>query len=180
MPLIPHRTTADLQRLLVTHSADIEAIVVRYVDDEMDRDDLRQEIAIAVWRAMPRFLGQSSERTYVARIAQNRAISFRLRLARNRALFAPLENDDATIASHSGEFDVRRMQAQVVAAMAELPPAQHNVLELAAAGFTPNQIAARTGRSSGAVRVALHRARGTVRSFLRRNGLMSGGEEGSA
>src|SRR5687767_12625712 len=176
-PLIPHRTTADLQRLLVTHSADIEAIVARYVDDEMDRDDLRQEIAIAVWRAMPRFLGQSSERTYVARIAQNRAISFRLRLARNRALFAPLGDDDATVTSHSGEFDVHRMQAQVVAAMAELPPAQHNILELAAAGFSPNQIAARTGRSSGAVRVALHRARETVRRLLSQSGLMSGGEE---
>lgn len=180
MPLIRNRTTADLQRLLVTHAADIEAMVVRYVDDEMDRDDLRQEIAIAVWRAMPRFLGLSSERTYVMRIAQNRAISFRLRLARNRALFAPLEHDDATVASHSGEFDARGMQAQVVAAMAELPPAQHNILELAAAGFSPNQIAARTGRSSGAVRVALHRARETVRRVLRRSSFVAGSGSGES
>jgi len=94
------RSPANLQRILVAHATDIEAVVRRYVGDEMDRDDLRQEIAIAVWRALPRFLGESSERTYVLRIAQNRAISFRLRLARNRALFNDLGDDDVAIGSH--------------------------------------------------------------------------------
>ena len=79
------RSAAALQHILVTHAGDVDALVGRYVDDEMDRDDLRQEIAIAVWRAMPRFLGESSERTYVLRIAQNRAISFRLRWKRTRS-----------------------------------------------------------------------------------------------
>ena len=46
--------TADLTRILAEHAPDIEAVVRRYADDPMDRDDLRQEIAIAVWRAMRR------------------------------------------------------------------------------------------------------------------------------
>jgi RNA polymerase sigma-70 factor (ECF subfamily) len=165
---VASRSSADLQRILVAHASDIEGVVRRYVDTEMDRDDLRQEIAIAVWRALPRFLGNSSERTYIVRIAQNRAISYRLRLARNRALFHDLGDDDVAIASHSGEFDIRRAYASVRDAMTALPAAQHDVLALYAEGYTPRQIASKTGRSSGAIRVALHRARETVRRILGR------------
>lgn len=160
------RSPADLQRVLLTHASDIEAIVRRYVDDEMDRDDLRQEIAIAVWRALPRFLGVSSERTYVLRVAQNRAISFRLRVARNRALFHDVADEDLAVGSHSGEYDLRRAYAQVMDAMTKLPTSQHDVLALYAAGYSPRQIASQTGRSSGAIRVALHRAREAVRRLL--------------
>jgi RNA polymerase sigma-70 factor, ECF subfamily len=163
---VSSRSAASLQRILVAHASDIEAVVRRYVDDEMDRDDLRQEIAIAVWRALPRFLGQSSERTYVLRIAQNRAVSFRLRLARNRALFNALGDDDVAIASHSGEYDLQRAYAQVVDAMTKLPSSQHDVLSLAAAGYSPRQIASHTGRSAGAIRVALHRAREALRRLV--------------
>lgn len=168
---VTHRSSADLQRVLVAHAAGIEAIVRRYVDNEMDRDDLRQEIAIAVWRALPRFLGQASERTYVLRVAQNRAITFRLRLARNRALFHEMGEDDVAVVSHSGEFDVRGAYAQVMDAMTRLPASQHDLLALAAAGYTPLEIASRTGRSAGAIRVALHRARDTIRRLLGRNEL---------
>jgi len=164
-----YRSPASLQRILVAHAADIEAVVCRYVDDEMDRDDLRQEIAIAVWRALPRFLGESSERTYIVRIAQNRAITFRLRLARNRALFNDLGDDDVAIGSHSGEYDLRRAYSQVMEAMTKLPTAQHDVLSLYAAGYSPRQIASQTGRSAGAIRVALHRAREAVRRMLGRS-----------
>lgn len=167
---VPSRSSAGLQQVLVAHANDIEAVVRRYVDDEMDRDDLRQEIAIAVWRALPRFLGQSSERTYVVRIAQNRAISFRLRLARNRALFNDLGDDDVAISSHSGEYDLRRACAQVIDAMTRLPASQHDVLSLAASGYSPRQIASHTGRSAGAIRVTLHRAREALRRLVGRTG----------
>lgn len=179
MPFTPPGGPAELKRLLVTHSTDIEAIVRRYVDDEMDRDDLRQEIAIAVWRAMPRFLGQSAERTYIVRIAQNRAITFRLRLARNRAVFHPLDNEEAAVGSHSGEYDLRRMHGQIIAAVATLPTVQQRVLTLSAAGYSPQQIATRIGRSSGAIRVALHRAREAVRRCIGIGGSQADGEEGT-
>src|SRR5688500_1597612 len=61
-PPPPVPTTADLNRILAEHAPHIEAVVRRYADEPMDRDDLRQEIAIAIWRAMPRFAGRASER----------------------------------------------------------------------------------------------------------------------
>ncbi len=160
------RRPVDLRNLLIANADQIEAVVQRHVDDEMDRDDLRQEIAIAVWQAMPRFLGQSSERTYVIRIAQNRAVSFRVRLARRRALFQPLETDPATPDRDSGEYRIADLQRQLGLAMLQLSHSQHELLSLVAEGYTPRQIALRTGRSSGAVRIALHRARAAVRRWI--------------
>ena len=46
-----------------------------------DRDDLLQDIAIALWQALPRFRGECSERTFLFRIAHNRVIAH---LSRNR------------------------------------------------------------------------------------------------
>jgi DNA-directed RNA polymerase specialized sigma24 family protein len=45
------------------------------VDGVSPRDDLVQEIALAIWKAIPRFRGDSSERTWVYRIAHNVAIT---------------------------------------------------------------------------------------------------------
>ena len=161
---------ADLDRLLADHADDLEAIVRRYVDDPADQDDLRQEIAIALWHALPRFRGEASERTYVARVARNRAVTFCLRQARRRALFHELPEELAAPRPDTGELDLPRLRAAVAEALGQLPSAQRDVVALAAAGYTPVQIAERTGQSGGAVRVALHRARQSLRRWLHRPG----------
>ena len=47
-----------------------------YVGATADRDDLLQDIIVAIWRALPRFRGECSERTFMFRIAHNRAIAY--------------------------------------------------------------------------------------------------------
>jgi RNA polymerase sigma-70 factor, ECF subfamily len=51
-------------------------LVWAYVPTTPDADDLFQEIAIALWKALPNFRQDCSERTYVCRVAHNTAISF--------------------------------------------------------------------------------------------------------
>jgi RNA polymerase sigma-70 factor (ECF subfamily) len=156
-------TPTDLQRLLTIHAADIQSVVRRHASSEMDSDDLRQEIAIAVWKAMPRFLGQSSERTYIMRIAQNRAVTFRISQSRKQAIFHPLEGDSsAAVSRSSGEYEIDRLHGLLDQAIQRLPSAQRGMMSLVVAGYSPAQIAAHTRRSTGAVRVALHRAREAV------------------
>ncbi|MBL4848056.1 MAG: sigma-70 family RNA polymerase sigma factor [Planctomycetes bacterium] len=52
-------------------------------------------------------------------------------------------------------------------AVEEASPAQHELLGFAAEGLSPTEIAARTERSPGSVRVALHRARQRLATALK-------------
>lgn len=156
----------SLHRVLSIHGPAIEAIVRRYVDDPADRDDLRQEIAVALWRALPRFLGHSSEQTYALRIARNRAVTFCLRLARKRALLRELDAEYPSPVHISGEFELAALRSRLQGMIDRLPPAHRRILVLTAAGFTPRQIADATGREAGAVRVALHRIRRVMRGWI--------------
>jgi DNA-directed RNA polymerase specialized sigma24 family protein len=69
------------EHLLAVYGPALSRLAASYTNTLSDRDDLLQEIAVAVWQALPRFRGESSERTFVYRIAHNRAITY---LARAR------------------------------------------------------------------------------------------------
>ena len=57
------------------HDATIKRIASSYEAREHLIEELVQEIYLAIWRALPSFRGDSSLRTFVARIATNRAVT---------------------------------------------------------------------------------------------------------
>src|SRR5690606_22159725 len=63
-------------RLLAAEHGALRRLAASYASAPSDRDDLLQEIAIALWRALPSFRGECSERTFMFRIAHNRCISY--------------------------------------------------------------------------------------------------------
>ena len=52
----------------------LRRLVAAYTFNPADREDLLQEIAAGIWKSLPGFRGESSERTWVYRIAHNIAI----------------------------------------------------------------------------------------------------------
>ena len=54
----------------------ISRIAMSYEADPSLREDLTQQIFLAVWQALPSFRADSSLKTFIARVAQNRSISF--------------------------------------------------------------------------------------------------------
>jgi RNA polymerase sigma-70 factor (ECF subfamily) len=74
------RSRADLERwfddLLAAHGPALSRLASSYVRGSVEREDLLQEIVLAIWRALPRFRGESSARTFLFRIAHNRAITY--------------------------------------------------------------------------------------------------------
>src|SRR5258707_11770601 len=71
------RTTLErhFDRLLAANGPALTRLAASYTNTPSDRDDLVQEIALAIWRALPRFRGECSERTFLFRIAHNRGIA---------------------------------------------------------------------------------------------------------
>ena len=82
----------DLERrfnaLLAEHGASLGRLAASYARGS-ERDDLFQDIVMAIWQALPRFRGECSERTFVFRIAHNRSITH---IARHRP--ATLDADE--------------------------------------------------------------------------------------
>jgi RNA polymerase sigma-70 factor, ECF subfamily len=110
-------------RIVHTHGDALSRVAWGYVDSAPDHDDLMQDILVAIWRALPRFRGESSERTFLFRIAHNRGCTF---LAR-RQEHDPLFDDDPIPDPRPGadeELDRASERARLFAAVRMLPAAQ--------------------------------------------------------
>jgi DNA-directed RNA polymerase specialized sigma24 family protein len=58
------------ERLMREHGSAVVRLASAYERNTASRDDLVQEITLALWRALPGFRGECSERTLVLRVAQ--------------------------------------------------------------------------------------------------------------
>lgn len=65
----------DFEECLRVHGPALWRVIATYAPTGAERDDLAQEVLLAVWKALPRFRGESSAKTFVLRIAHNRCLS---------------------------------------------------------------------------------------------------------
>jgi RNA polymerase sigma factor (sigma-70 family) len=63
------------RRVLHEYGAAFRRLATVYERDPDLQQDLFQDIALAIWKALPSFRNQSSERTFLYRIAHNRAVN---------------------------------------------------------------------------------------------------------
>jgi RNA polymerase sigma-70 factor (ECF subfamily) len=136
---------------------------------EADRDraeDLAQDIRVALWRALPGFRGQCALRTFVARIATNRAVSHikrDARLPRGAELPDDLVTDGPDPEQQAISQD-RQMHLMVAVRALPLPLRQAALLALE--GLAHPDIAEVLGISPNAVAIRLSRARQALRANL--------------
>jgi RNA polymerase sigma factor (sigma-70 family) len=152
--------------LLREHHWALSRLAASYAANRSDRDDLLQEIAIAVWRALPGFRGECSERTFVFRIAHNRCITHlskkRVTVSLDDARIDPEDPEASSEAIVSDEQERRRF----VQAIRKLPAIHREVLVLFLEGMEYKEIAAVIGISEGNVGVRLNRARQRLKTLL--------------
>jgi len=128
--------------------------------------ELAQDIYLAVWRALPSFRVQASSRTFVARIATNRAITHVVRAMKDPL---PVALDDSIAAPEDPERQAieQDQKERMMGAMRELPLVLRQAALLAAEGLTPQEIAEVLGISSNAASVRLSRAKDRLRQLLK-------------
>jgi len=136
---------------------------------ERDRDlcrDLSQEVWFAIWRALPAYRAEASLKTFVARIAQFRAISHATHYARNprgESLSRDLVDHEPSPDSMAIASAVR---GSLLAAVQRLPLLYRQPVVLMLEDFSPAEIAALLGLSANVVGVRLNRARGLLRELM--------------
>ena len=139
-------------------------IAASYEADPAWRQDLIQEISVSLWRALPSFRGEAGLRTYIARIAHNRAVDHILRQKRVREKAYPGAEIDRATGSSSQEDLHRRMD--LVSAMRHIPLAYRQVLTLLLEGFQHAEIADALGLEENAVAQRISRGRRKLKQLM--------------
>lgn len=144
----------------------LKRVVASYLPPGAARDDLAQEVALAVHLALPRFRGESSLRTYLLRTAHNVCLR---QVTRQRARHAQESPEQATPdprPSPEARLATKQREQRLLAAVRQLPISQRQVITLALEELTGPEIAAVLGISDNAVHIRLHRARHALASLL--------------
>jgi RNA polymerase sigma factor (sigma-70 family) len=158
-------TDLGLERVIRDHGEMIARVARGYVDDPRDIDDLWQEILVALWRALPRFRGESSERTFVLRVAHNRGITHSISRRRSEPLVEPDQIPDPALLAETRVINEQR-QERLFEAVRRLPELQRQAVMLQLEGLSGREIAEVQGTTETNVGVRLTRARKALRAML--------------
>lgn len=153
-------------RLLHEFAPAVARLARAYTETTSDADDLAQEIAITLWRALPTFRGECSERTFVYRVAHNRAFSWRRSSHRSQR---HTTIDDSVVDPTPRADDLaegRDAASRLRVAVRRLPDTLQQAVLLRLEGLSDAEIAEVTGASVGNVAVRLTRARKALRDLL--------------
>lgn len=149
---LPADRDQRFHEVLAAHGAALRRLSRVYVSNPEDQDDLFQEIALAIWMALPGFRGDATVRTWVYRVAHNVALTFAAK-RRRRGRESPLHD----VRIEATPRDDARLD--VAALIRDLPALDRQLLTLDLEGLTDREIAAVTGLTTANISVRLMRAK---------------------
>ena len=155
----------DYSQVLKEHAALLGRVAATYEANFHLRQELLQEISLAVWQALEKFKGESSVKTYVLRVAHNKAIThvaYHAKQPRNDS-YCEVETPQP---SHHTSTDVQIAQQQQIQTMLneirKMPIQTRQVVTMSMEGLSYSEIADACGISSTNAGVILNRARKTL------------------
>lgn len=172
--------TGALEALYERYAGVVFALVLRIVAERPVAEDLLQEVFVRAWQRAGTYDGARGRAgAWLCGIAHNLAID-ELRRQRRRPQLATERDDRDTIGeplapngrevAEEAWLNLRR--AQIETALARLPVAQRQVIELAYfEGFTQSQIAARLDEPLGTVKTRMRLGLRKLRDILQGQGL---------
>jgi RNA polymerase sigma-70 factor (ECF subfamily) len=146
----------------------ISRIASSYEADPSLREDLTQQIFLAVWQAMPTWRAESSLKTFIARVAQNRSISFVTKQVRQGPVAELPERIEADAPNPEEQVIKINEREMLMEATRRLPLPQRQVIILVLEGFTYPEISEMLEIPPNALALRLSRAKAALKSMLER------------
>ena len=154
------------ERIVADYGPLISRIAMSYEADPAHREDLVQQIFLAVWQALPSYRADASLKTFIAKIAQNRAISFVARQVRQgpvAELPEQIEADEPDPEQSAIKASERKV---LLDATRRLPLPQREVIILVLEGFSYAEIADMLSIAPNALALRLSRAKASLKRIL--------------
>jgi RNA polymerase sigma factor (sigma-70 family) len=167
MDSVDRRALAEqYERIFAAYGPALARLTACYEFRPDAREDLLQEILVAIWKALPNFRGDCSDKTFTLRVAHNRCLTHVWKRGKSRESESELpEVPDPRRSPEALAIDTRRRET-LLAAIRALPVNYRQVITLALEDLAPAEIAAVLGVSENNVGVRLNRARKALRAIL--------------
>jgi RNA polymerase sigma-70 factor (ECF subfamily) len=162
---------AAFEALAGIHAARLYTVVLRFVGDSCDAEDVLQETLLRAWRGIGRFQGRAMVFTWLYRIAvneSNRALERRLR----RRMTVPVDEEAVQVPGPPHErpasrAEQRELREALELAIADLPTPYRTALILRdVEGLSTSEAAKIVGVGEAAFKSRLHQARLKVRASV--------------
>jgi len=137
------------------------------VGDDATAEDLTAHVFFKALSSAASYRGEGSYSAWLFRIAHNSLASFRERQSRSVVVTEEVPEEVDPTPSPASQVIVGEARDIVWDTVAQLPPAQKEVVALRyIQDFSIEEVSEITSRSRGAVRILLHRARTRLRKAL--------------
>jgi len=162
-------TEQRFDRILRLYGPALSRLAYGYEKVAGPRDELVQEIALAIWQALPHFRGECSERTFVYRIAHNRGLTH---ACRRRPASDPLDElppalEPADPRPHpEQQVAIAHEHGRLRAAIQRLPIVYRQVAMLVLEDLSHAEIADVLGITETNVAVRMNRAKKALKEAL--------------
>lgn len=158
------------QTLLEQYQNKIYAIALRFCRNGEDAQDVAQEAAIKIYRALARYHGRSAFSTWVYAITRNAALDFLRKRSKMQGREYSMEAGEFHMVlseNHSEDFVEQRERLKELLTLIEaLPGPQREILILRDIdGYTYEEIAQILAINKGTVKSRLSRAREVIRRY---------------
>ncbi len=165
MSLVGNQAFAkQYEELLAQEGVALARLVAGYVSNSAEQEDLGQDIALALWKALPHFRGESSLRTFTYRVAHNRCINFICR-RKPQAQSEEIEFVQGDDCVH-GKAVAAERRIILQQAIRKLPLDYRQLVMLALEELPYAEIAAIVGITENNVSVKLNRAKAMLKKKL--------------
>lgn len=165
----PEEFFAEIYR---EHAGLIAKTTHAFATEPADREELFQEILVAVWQALPQFSGQAKLSTYVCRVALSCALNWKRSRRRYRQKLERYLELLPAFPETTSPRDRERLR-WLYARIHELLPVDRSLILLSLEKLSYGEIADITGLSESNIGVRLHRIKQhlTAQSELVKNEL---------
>lgn len=156
----------EFDALLHGYAGLLSRIAASYEADAALRDDLLQDIALALWQALPKWRGEAPLKAFVARIAHNRGATHVIGQMR-RSPGSALSEYLVDLKHGPDEYtQLEQRRRRLENAVRQLPLGLRQAVTLALEGFSHAEIAETLGIRVNSVAVRLNRAKGALAAAL--------------